>query len=449
MTGLWFEKALIEGGWADQVRLKIKDGRIASIEVGVEPGKDDERHGVALPGMPNLHSHAFQRGMAGLAERKGGGSDSFWTWRDLMYRFANRIGPDEMQAIAALAFVEMLESGFTHVGEFHYVHRDVNGLAYGNPAEMGWRLAAAAADTGIGLTLLPVLYMASGFGSAQAKPEQARFLHDLDGYSRLIEASALAAASVPGGRIGLAPHSLRAVPPELFPRLPQLLQDGMPVHIHVAEQVAEVADCLAATGARPVQWLLDNVAVDSEWCLVHATHVDEHEKSAIAASGAVVGLCPITEANLGDGIFPAIGFGGRFGVGSDSNILIDMAEELRLLEYGQRLSQRARSLMSTAQMPSTGRYLFEQAGRGGGQALGCGFGLSAGNSADFVTLRRGDPTLLGKDEDYLLDTLIFAHRRGMIDGVWRAGRQWVKNGTHLARSSVEERFVSALAALEL
>ncbi|WBY07347.1 formimidoylglutamate deiminase [Sphingomonas sp. 7/4-4] len=450
MQGWWFETALLPDGWAERVRMTAENGSILALTPGVAPEPGDERHGVALPGIANLHSHAFQRGMAGMAERRGPAADSFWTWRDVMYRFANAIGPDELEAIAALAFVEMLEAGFVRVGEFHYIHHDIHGAPFADPAEMGARLAAAALETGIGLTLLPVLYMASGFGGAAPRPEQRRFVHDVRGYARLVEASRRAVAGLPDARVGVAPHSLRAVTPEGLAAAVEIGGDG-PVHIHIAEQTGEVEDCLCHHGRRPVEWLLEYAPVDPRWCLVHATHVTMAELEGIARSSAVAGLCPVTEANLGDGIFPATDFvaaGGRFGVGSDSNVLIDMAQELRSLEYSQRLARRERNLLSSPARPSTGRTLFDAVGKAGAQALGMdSHDLAPGARADFVTLDRGHPTLAGRAGDALLDAFVFADSRGMIDGVWRGGRQWVKGGRHVARDIVVARYVRALAGL--
>jgi len=336
------------------------------------------------------------------------------------------------------------------VGEFHYIHRDIHGVPYADPAEMGARLAAAAMETGIGLTLLPVLYMASGFGGASPRPEQRRFVHDVHGYAGLVEASRRAVAGLPDARVGVAPHSLRAVTPEGLAAAIEMGGEG-PVHIHVAEQTGEVEDCLRHHGRRPVEWLLDNAPVDARWCLVHATHVTTAELEGIARGGAIVGLCPITEANLGDGIFPAADFvaaGGRFGVGSDSNVLVDMAQELRSLEYSQRLRRRERNLLSSPACASTGRTLFDAAGKNGAQALGMGsHGLAPGARADFLTLDSAHPTLAGCTGDALLDAFVFTDSRGMIDGVWRGGRQWVIGGRHVARDAVVARYVRALAGL--
>ncbi|MFV3130301.1 formimidoylglutamate deiminase [Niveispirillum sp. KHB5.9] len=448
MAGFWFQQALLPGGWADGVRVEVTDGVIHAVTPDCAADPTDERHAIALPGMPNLHSHAFQRGMAGLAEVRGPGDDSFWTWREVMYRFAHRIGPDEMQAIASMAFVEMLEGGFTRVGEFHYIHHDLDGHSYDNPAEMGVRLAASAAETGIGLTLLPVLYQYGGFGAQAPSEGQKRFINGLDAYARLLERSRAAVAGLPDGLVGVAPHSLRAVNPASLAQA-ALLAEGGPIHIHIAEQIKEVADCHAWSGQRPVSWLFDHAPVNAQWCLVHATHMDAAETARLAASGAVAGLCPITEANLGDGIFNARDFqaaGGLFGIGSDSNVLIDAAEELRSMEYAQRLAHRARNVLGRRDTPSTGRVLFEGALAGGARALGRAAGLMVGASADFVTLEATQPSLAARRGDGLLDGYIFAGQR-MVDGVWRRGRRVVSGGRHVVRDAVAARYRLALGTI--
>ncbi|HVF92988.1 MAG TPA: formimidoylglutamate deiminase, partial [Sphingomonas sp.] len=420
MTSIWFEQALLPQGWAGQVRIGIADGLIASVEPGVEPLPGDVRHATAIPGLPNLHSHSFQRLMAGLAEAPSGPAhDDFWTWRDLMYRLVGGLTPDDVAAIAAMAFVEMLEAGFTRVGEFHYLHHQPDGTRYADPAEMAAAIARAAAETGIALTLLPVFYAHSGFGGAPPSEAQRRFVNDLDGFARLLDASRGAVAGLPGALVGVAPHSLRAVTPDELLAL-ETMALATPIHLHVAEQLNEVTDCIAWSGQRPVAWLLDHAPVDQRWCLVHATHVDADELAAVATSGAVVGLCPITEANLGDGIFPADAYRGAFGIGSDSNVRIDAAEELRMLEYGQRLALRRRTVLAATDVP-TGRTLIGAAVAGGGQALGCDSGLAIGAPADFVALS-DDP--LGKG-DRVLDRWIFAGGGPRVDAVWRAGRQVV------------------------
>ncbi|WP_199555216.1 formimidoylglutamate deiminase [Sandaracinobacteroides hominis] len=444
---LHFTQMLQPGGWADNVRIGLADGLIASVESGVSAAAADERHGAALPGLPNLHSHAFQRGMAGLAEVRGPSDDSFWTWRETMYRFVERLTPDDLQVIAALAYVEMLESGFTRVGEFHYLHHDRDGRAFADPAEMSGAIVAAAGESGIALTHLPVFYAHSGFGGLAPGEGQRRFIHDVSGFAAMLERLRPLLAGLPDAVLGVAPHSLRAVTPDELAAVAGLV-DG-PVHIHIAEQVKEVADCLAWSGARPVEWLLAHAPVDRRWCLVHATHLVDAEVRGLAASGAVAGLCPITEANLGDGLFPSAAFlaaGGVFGVGSDSNVLIDATEELRLLEYGQRLAGRARNVMAPAG-GSTGGALWRGAVAGGARALGAVEGLAVGAPADFVTLDLAHPSLVGRSGDALLDGLVFAAGRGGIDGVWRRGRRLVEKGRHVERERIAARYRRVLAGL--
>jgi len=446
--GLHFNTVLLADGWASNVRLTLADGRIAAIERDVPALPDDEQADIGLPGIANLHSHAFQRGMAGLTERRGRGQESFWTWRTLMYRFVDRITPDDLEAIAAQAYVEMLEAGFTRVGEFHYLHHCAGGAPYTDLAEMGARIAAAAEQSGIGLTLLPVFYAHGGFGGAPVSAAQGRFLNGPDRYATLFDASRRAVAGLDGAMVGIAPHSLRAVTPdELKAILP--LAETSPIHIHIAEQTQEVSDCLAWSGARPVEWLLDNNPVDGRWCLVHATHMTGSETKRLARSGAVAGLCPITEANLGDGLFPASSFrrqGGRFGVGSDSNVLIDLGEELRLLEYGQRLNRRVRNVIARAGQ-STGRALFDAALAGGAQALGVEAGFSVGAPADIVSLDAGHPNLAARGGDDILDSVVFAGGHGLISGVWRAGRKLVSDGMHRDRAAVAARYKTTLKCL--
>jgi len=443
MTPLWFDQALLPSGWARAVRLVHGEGRILGIESDVAPAPGDERGAIALPGLANLHSHAFQRGMAGLAETRGPSGDDFWTWREVMYRFVDRLGPDDVEAVAAQAYVEMLESGFTRVGEFHYLHHDPAGAPYDDPAELAGRIAAAAEASGIGLTLLPVFYAQAGFGGAAPGHGQRRFLNTPDTYARLLEASRRAVGALPDAVVGIAPHSLRAVTPEQLD-LVTPLADGGPIHLHIAEQVREVDDCLLWSGQRPVEWLLDHAAVDGRWCLVHATHMSGAETAALAASGAVAGLCPITEANLGDGVFPGPAFvdaGGRFGVGSDSNVMIDAAQELRLLEYSQRLARRARNVLAAPARPATGAALFAAAREGGAQALGSPWlGLQVGAPLDLVSLNADHPSLAGRGGDGILDAWIFAAGSGAIDGVWRNGAKLVSRGRHERRDEIAQRY---------
>jgi formiminoglutamate deiminase len=450
MSRLNFASALLPSGWANDVQVVITAGAIAEVTPGVAPAAGDERHAIALPGLASLHSHAFQRGMAGLAEMRGDSADTFWTWRETMYRFALAMTPDDVGAVATLLYVEMLEQGFTRVGEFHYLHHDRDGSHYADPAEMAARIAQAAEASGIGLTLLPSFYAHGSFGGAAPHAGQRRFINSVDQFAALMDASRKAIAALPGANIGIAPHSLRAVTQdELAAIVP--LADGGPVHIHAAEQVKEVEDCLAWSGRRPVQWLLEHAPVDRRWCIIHATHTTDHEVTAFAKTGAVAGLCPITEASLGDGIFPARDFldaGGAFGVGSDSNVLIGAADELRQLEYGQRLKHRARNVLSGGAGHSTGRTLFDDALAGGAQALAQSHvGLTPGARADIVTLDAAHPSLAGRARDAAIDGWIFAAGGGAIDCVWAGGNKVVEGGRHKLRQSARERFNASVRRL--
>jgi len=443
------DAALLESGWADRVRIEVADGRIATVTVGAEAQTGDERTALLIPGLANLHSHAFQRAMAGLAEVRGPGEDSFWSWREAMYRIAARMDPDALLAIAALAYAEMLESGLTRVGEFHYLHQNRDGRPYADRAAMAQALVAAASESGMGLTLLPVFYAHSGFGGLAVSKGQRRFVQDLDGFARLHEACAAALRGLPDAVLGVAPHSLRAVTAAELDSIVALGGEG-PIHIHVAEQQREVDDCLAWSARRPVEWLFDHAPVGRNWCLVHATHMTERETRQLAQSGAVAGLCPVTEASLGDGLFPLGAYlaeQGAFGIGSDSNVLIDAFEELRWLEYGQRLATGRRNVAARTAGGSTGEALFQAAGRGGAQALGAGFGLTEGESADLVSLDLAHPSLAACPAGQRLDALIFAAGRGAVDCVWRAGRKVVSGGRHHARDGIVARYSATLERL--
>jgi len=448
VTSIFAEQALLPDGWHADVRIAFTGDRITAVETaaGILPG--DERHAILLPGMPNLHSHAFQRGMAGLAELRGPSADSFWSWREVMYRFALSMTPDQVEAVAAQLYVEMLEAGFTRVGEFHYLHHDRDGQPYANIAEMAERIAASAGDTGIGLTLLPVFYAHSSFGGAAPNEGQRRFINDVNRFSRLVDKSRESVRTLNQAVVGVAPHSLRAATPEELTLVAAMAPDG-PIHIHVAEQVKEVDDCLAWSGARPVEFLLGHARIDQRWCLIHATHMTDAETVGIARSGAIAGLCPVTEANLGDGTFPAPLFmqhGGRFGVGSDSNVLIGLPDELRQLEYSQRLAHRARNVLAVAG-GSNGRALFEAALAGGSTALGAGASqIAVGASADLVSLQADHPSLAGKRGDAILDAWIFANG-SQVDCVWVHGRKQVSGGRHAKREAIAERFRSVMTAL--
>jgi formiminoglutamate deiminase len=444
---LWFETALLPQGWADRVRVRIEGVRIASVEPNAEPAPNDERYAIALPGQCNVHSHGFQRGMAGLTEQRGRPHDDFWSWRELMYRFLDRLDPDDIAAITAQAYVEMLETGYTRVGEFHYLHNAPDGRPYAAPEATAAAIVEAARLTGIGLTLLPVFYAHADFGGTPPAPGQRRFISNLDSFSRLLDASEKLLGE--DERFGVAPHSLRAVTSDELSHLLALRPDA-PVHIHAAEQTREVDASVAHLGARPVEWLLANAGVDARWCLVHSTHLTDAETDALAASGAIAGLCPVTEANLGDGIFPArryLDAGGGFATGTDSNIQIDVAAELRQLEYSQRLRDRARGCLATIEEHSVGGRLFRAAGAGGAQALQCEFGIATGHSADIVSLDADHPSLVERRGDALLDGWIFGSNRPAVDCVWRQGKRVVSGGSHQARNEVGARYRKTLAEL--
>ena len=399
----------------------------------------------ALPGIPNLHSHAFQRAMSGLAERRGPGDDSFWTWRETMYGFASRIGPDALRAIAAQLYVEMLKAGYTHVCEFHYLHNAPDGAPYTDRAAMSRAIIAAARDAGIGLTLLPVLYMTGGFDGRPLSDRQRRFGLSLDAYLRLLES--LSALESPGMRVGIALHSLRAVPEAAMREvLDAPIARNRVIHIHIAEQIGEVQDCLGMRGARPVQWLFDHAAVDPRWCLVHATHLDDSEMRAIAKSGAVAGLCPTTEANLGDGLFPLADYldaEGVLGIGSDSHISVSPVEELRWLEYGQRLVTRHRNIAARKPGASVGETLWACALRGGRQAAG----LRGNASRDVIVLDEGSPLLAARDDASVLDTFLFAGNTPLVRDVIAGGEWVVRDFRHRNEDRIAADYRAAVEAL--
>jgi len=454
--------ALLQEGWAANVRISVEMGRIVRIEINTKPHNGDDSHAYLLPGLDNVHSHAFQRAMSGLTEQRGKGryegrhgggkhggkqeeQDSFWSWRRLMYIQALAIEPDEMEAIACQLYMEMLEAGFTRVGEFHYLHHGRDGKPYATLSEMARAVASAAQTTGIGLTLLPVFYAHAGFGGMQPQQEQRRFINSLESFARLWQECDDLMATLPNARLGMAAHSLRAVTPSELQNLISLAADK-PIHIHIAEQVKEIEDCLAATGARPVQWLMDNAPVGENWTLIHATHMDEKEIAALASSGAIAGLCPITEANLGDGIFPMPSFlaqNGQFAIGSDSNIMISIAQELRQLEYSQRLNLRIRNVIAEAGR-STGQMLYDTALCGGAKSIHGNGSLQVGSRADFITLRAQDWADFSATT--LLDQWIFG--QGIkVDCVFVAGKKRVDAGCHLDRDMIVPHFARVMRKL--
>jgi formiminoglutamate deiminase len=446
---LFFDHALMPSGWARNVRISVVDGIIASVASDTVRGSARHIIGIAIPGLPNVHCHAFQRGMAGLAERRGPANDTFWTWREIMYRFLGVLNPDDVEAIAAFAYMEMLETGFTCVGEFHYLHHDVDGRPFADLGEMAERIVAAARQTGIGLTLLPSFYAYGGFGEAEPGSGQQRFLNDPERFFRIVERSRAIVAKLPHGQVGIAPHSLRAVAPRALRAVVASQPDG-PIHIHAAEQTREVKESIATFGSPPVQWLLDNFAIDRRWCLIHCTHMSADETHRLAASGAAAGLCPTTEANLGDGIFSAAVYfagGGVCGVGPDSNIQIDAAAELRQLEYSQRLKHRSRNVLTRYEGESTGHRLYTAALRGGAQALSQRMGsIELNQRADIVILDPDHPDLAG-DPGHWLDSFLFVGGSRLIDRVIAGGEIVVEGGRHRQHEPISAAYRRTIARI--
>ncbi|MDN2582311.1 formimidoylglutamate deiminase [Aquibium sp. ELW1220] len=443
--------ALLPDGWADEVRVSIgPGGRIANVETGAAALPGDHRVAALLPAPSNLHSHTFQRAMAGLSESRGPSErDSFWTWRAIMYRFLDVLTPDEIEAIAAFAFLEMQEAGYSAVAEFHYLHHQPGGTPYDDLGELSARIAAAAEATGIGLTLLPVHYQQGGVDGRPLAGGQLRFGNGLDRYLALHERARQILRSLPADTgLGTAPHSLRAVNAGDLAALAQAAAG--PFHMHIAEQEKEIEETLAVFGARPMDWLLDNHDVDADWCLIHCTHMTPAETRALAATGAVAGLCPVTEGNLGDGIFNGADYldaGGRFGIGSDSNIRISVAEELRQLEYSQRLRDRARVVLAGPGQ-SAGRNLYTKALAGGAQALGRDSGgVAPGLFADLVAIDTARDGLPGLAADRLLDGFVFAGSNRAVTDVWSAGRHAVRDGRHVARDAIAGRYAATVRAI--
>ncbi len=420
---------------------------------GLAPGDTNQVLPWAVPGVANLHSHAFQRAMAGLAERRMNPQDSFWTWRETMYQLAARFDPDLLRDVAAQLYVEMLEAGYTRVCEFHYLHHAPDGRPYADPAAMSRALIEAARETGIGLTLLPVLYMRGGFDGRPLNDRQRRFGHSIEAYLRVLDS--LRAEQDERLRIGCALHSLRAVPPAAMREVLAALPADSRIHIHIAEQTGEVDECVALRGARPVEWLYANAEVDARWTLVHATHLTREETKRIAKSGATVAICTTTEANLGDGFFPLPDYmaqGGRFGVGSDSHATVSLVDELRWLEYGQRLLHRHRTLAVDASTRSVGESLLAAVVRAGTDSAGQGSAAAAGvlqpgADADLVSLQVAHPALYAATDVDVVDRWLFASNRSAIDGVWVSGVQRVSDGRHLQREAIEARFAASMKPL--
>jgi formimidoylglutamate deiminase len=454
---LFAEHAYLPDGWRRNVLLQWDDdGMLTAVTPDTAPPSDVARaQGPMLPGMPNLHSHAFQRAMAGLAEYRAHTGDNFWSWRDLMYRFAARITPDGLAAIARWLYIEMLKAGYTSVCEFHYVHHAADGRPYANAAELAQRVVDAAASAGIGMTMLPVLYQYSGFGERAPRTDQQRFVSTPDELLALLATLRRARPENAALAYGVAPHSLRAVSSSSLRALLDGLDESVPhapVHIHIAEQTGEVDDCLTTTGMRPVAWLLEHFDVDARWCLVHATHVDDAEAAALAKSGAVAGLCLTTEANLGDGIFPARAYldaHGRIGIGSDSHIAVDWRSELRLLEYGQRLMRRERNVLASNERPQVAQRLFDAALAGGAQATGRVTGaLRAGARADWLVLDAEHPSLDARSSANWLAGIVFCEHGGSpIRDVYAGGQCVVRGGVHKEESEAYAAYRTAMMQL--
>lgn len=450
MTIIWAATALTEQGWQDNVRVILgQDGKISAVEAGHDP--EGYRVGILMPAPVNVHSHAFQRAMAGLTENRGPEvNDSFWTWRQLMFRFLAHLTPDHVEAITAYAQMEMLEAGYATNVEFHYLHHDQTGQPYDRLAEMSERILAAALQTGIGVTLLPVLYQQGGCDGRPLGGGQIRFGNDLDRFLQLFDEAKTALGQLPAdAEIGIAAHSLRAAPGETLKSLAKLA-DGMPIHMHLAEQIAEVDEVQAAWGKRPVEWFLDHIEIDERWCLIHCTQMHPHETTKLARTGAVAGLCPITESNLGDGIFDGMRWlknGGRIAIGSDSNIRIALSEELRTLDYSQRLRDHSRAPLATPEK-STGRRLFDAVCAGGAQAAGRDTGrIAPGARADLIALDDTAVDLVGKRGDRLLDGYIFAGDDRLVRDVWSSGRHQVMEGRHIGREGIIKRYLDVMTAL--
>jgi len=446
-------KALLQGKrWRNDVIINLDpDGLITGIEQGSVKDATECIYGTVIPGMPNVHSHAFQRAIAGRTGPRGKRRDSFWSWRETMYRCADQISPDQFAAVAAGVFVEMLKAGYTTCAEFHYVHHQPDGTAYTNLTEMSERLLEAGSESGIAMTLLPVLYCSAGLGLTRIEDRQRRFTNSTDQYLQLLQGCQKGMSGKALFQLGIAPHSLRAVPGRILQEVLQAWPEQQcPVHIHIAEQPAEVENCLTHLGARPVEWLLEKFPVDRRWCLVHATHMSDHEVDVAAASGATAGLCPTTEADLGDGVFKItrwLAAGGRMAVGSDSNVRISVAEELRLLEYNERLAGGQRNVL-TGSDATCGRFLYQQAAVGGGVAIGQPVGqLDTGYRADLLELDDGHELLAGREPDVAMDSWIFAGDQSMIKSVWVAGQCVIRQGVHAREESIRTAFAHAIVGL--
>jgi len=449
---LYAERVLLADGWAKNKTLVIEQGVIQAIENG--QSVNAEAVGTVIPGMVNCHSHAFQRAFAGFSEQGSEGQDSFWTWRNVMYKFLQQLTAENAQVIATQLYIEMLKMGYTRVAEFHYLHHDANGENYKPLSTMAKAIINAADSSGIGLTLLPVLYRFSGFGEQPANDGQKRFINDTEQFNQLVSECFSLCEQHQNINVGIAPHSLRAVDLSSLKSAVnhvRLLDAKAPIHIHIAEQQQEVNDCLTHYGKRPVQWLLDNMALDQQWCLIHATHIDEQERKGIIAAKAIAGICPTTEANLGDGIFPTTEFlaeHGTFAIGSDSHISVNPVEELRWLEYAQRLIKQQRAILANEQQLSVGQNLWQRAAIGGAQSTNSNTGeLAVGKQADLLVLDETKLSLFAHDEKHVFDSVIFASQTNLVEDVMVNGQWVIKAGIHPQEDLIQSAFAEMLAKL--
>ncbi|MFT5756213.1 MAG: formimidoylglutamate deiminase [Alteromonadaceae bacterium] len=450
---LFAEKVLLADGWASEKTLIIENGVIIDVISGFVAGSE-RANGIVIPGMVNCHSHAFQRAFAGFSEQGSEGQDSFWTWRNIMYKFLGQLTTEHAQVIATQLYIEMLKMGYTRVAEFHYLHHDIDGNNYPQLGEMAAAIFKAAKGAGIGLTMLPVLYRHAGFGELAANDGQKRFINSTEQFNQLVSDCFLLSEEYTNTNVGIAPHSLRAVDKKSLNSVVKHvrgLDAKAPIHIHIAEQQKEVNDCIEHYGERPVQWLLNNAELDEQWCLIHATHINEQERKGLIASKAIAGICPTTEANLGDGIFPTTEFlseGGTFAIGSDSHISVNPVEELRWLEYAQRLIKQQRAILASPEQASVGRNLWQKAALGGAQSTNSNTGeLRIGKQADLLVLKDKEMKLFAHNEQYLLDSLLFASQQNMVSDVMVNGQWVVRAGQHALEQSIALKFTHILQAL--
>ena len=453
MVTIQARTALLPDGWHNNVSVQIgDDGRIEKVTTQPPETVPDTNVAFLLPAPVNAHSHAFQHAMAGLTERRGENpQDSFWTWRDLMFRFLDQLNPDHIESITSFVQMKMLEAGYATNVEFHYLHHSPDGTPYAKLSEMADRIIAASARTGIGLTMLPVHYQYGGCDFRPLNKGQRRFHTDLDKFTTLCDEVQNSLTKLPDDTIfGVAPHSLRAVTPDIFADSRRLAGDG-PFHMHLAEQIPEVDEVLHYLGARPVEWVLDNMDIDDKCCFIHCTQMQQHETTSLAKSGAIAGLCPITEASLGDGIFDGVNWsksGGQIAIGSDSNIRISLSEEIRSLEYSQRLRDHSRAALATTSK-STGRYIFEAITAGGAKAAGRKTGqIASGQWADLMALDGDAIEFAGRNGDTVLDSFAIAGDDQLVCDVWSAGRHLVSGGRHHDHDAITTAYRATIMSLK-